>query len=318
MSPHSGPPTDGNPARKPADIVLTDTKDTTCAVITFPEAGDQRAGAPPTVMIDCGSSLGTQETAEKMRATVRRALAGRKRIDHVFLTHPDSSHCNALLPVTQGLEIGQVSCGGDLRQYAGLQGGTELHRWLVGNNARTFPPSFRGLGAPVVSFAGMRLYVLAANSTGHTGSSDADANGCVLLLVHGSLRVAFLGDVPGSVAAGLQAEAFPAGAEDEHMGHPLSSQGQMLVLGHPSADGVYGWPWGPEGNHRYTLVREHTPSASEGGPATGHSSAAVLLSGPSAETASAAEAEEKDRFTFTSVDSRTAGPQPSPPPVLSG
>lgn len=301
LSPHQGPLTDGIPARKPAHIVLTDTKDTTCAVITFPEAGDQHGGAPPTVMIDCGSSHGTQETAEKMRATVRRALAGRKRIDHVFLTHPDSSHCNALLPVTRGLEIGQVSCGGDLRQYADLQGGAELHRWLVGNNARTFPPSFRGLNAPVVSYAGMRLYVLAANSTGHTGSSDADANGIVLLLVYGSLRAVFLGDVPGSVAAGLQAEAFPTDVADGHVGHPLASQGQLLVLGHPSADGAYGWPWGPEGNHRYTLVREHIPYAS-GGPATGHASAAVLLSGPSAETASAAGAEE-DRFTFDSIDS---------------
>ncbi|MFF4407379.1 hypothetical protein [Streptomyces sp. NPDC001404] len=294
--------TDGTPARKPADIVLTDTKDTTCAVITFPEAVDQHAGPPPTVMIDCGNSLGSQETAEKMRATVRRALAGRTRIDHVFLTHPDSSHCNALIPVTRGLEIGQVSCGGDLRQYAGLQGGTELHRWLVGNNARTFPPSFRGLGAPVVSFGGMRLYVLAANSTGNPGSSDADANGCVLLLVYGSLRIVFLGDVPGAVAAGLQAEAFPADVADGLTGHPLAPQGQLLVLGHPSADGAHGWPWGPEGNHRYTLVQEHTPFASESGPATGHASAAVLLSGPSAETASAAEAAEKDRFTFTSVD----------------
>ncbi|MCF3106270.1 hypothetical protein IPZ58_32560 [Streptomyces roseoverticillatus] len=319
MSPHHGPSTDGIPARKPARIALTDTKDTTCAVITFPEADDQRAGAPPTVMIDCGNSRGAQETTEKMRATVRRALAGRTRIDHVFLTHPDSSHCNALLPVTRGLEIGQVSCGGDLRQYAGLQGGAELHRWLVSNNARTFPPSFRGLSAPVVSFAGMRLYVLAANSTGHTGSSDADANGSVLLLVYGSLRVAFLGDVPGSVAAGLQAEAFPADAADGPAGRPLAPQGQLLVLGHPSADGgAYGWPWGPEGNHRYTLVREHTPTASEDGPATGHASAAVLLEGPSAEKASAAEAAEKDRFTFTSVDSWTAGPQPSPPPGLSG
>ncbi|MEH6374007.1 MBL fold metallo-hydrolase [Streptomyces sp. KLMMK] len=317
MSPHHGPLMDGNPARKPAKIVLTDAKDTTCAVITFPESGDQHAGAPPTVMIDCGSSRGTQETAEKMRATVLRALAGRKRIDHVFLTHPDSSHCNALLPVTRGLEIGQVSCGGDLRQYAGLQGGGELHRWLVGNSARTFPPSFRGLSTPVVSFAGMRLYVLAANSTGNTGSSDADANGCVLLLVYGSLRVVFLGDVPGSVATGLQAEAFPADAADGHAGRPLASRGQMLVLGHPSADGAYGWPWGPEGNHRYTLVREHNPSASEGGSATGHAHAAVLLADPSAEGASAAEAEEKDRFTFTSVDSWTAGPQPSPTAGLS-
>lgn len=242
MSPHHGPLTDGIPARKPGRIVLTDTKDTTCAVITFPEADDQRAGAPPTVMIDCGNSRGAQETTEKMRATVRRALAGRTRIDHVFLTHPDSSHCNALLPVTRGLEIGQVSCGGELRQYAGLQGGAELHRSLVGNSARTFPPSFRGSSAPVVSFGGMRLYVLAANSTGNTGSPDADANGCVLLLVYGSLRVVFLGDVPGSVAAGLQAEAFPADAVDGPIGHPLAPQGQLLVLGHPSADGAYEWP----------------------------------------------------------------------------
>ncbi|MEU1818357.1 hypothetical protein ABZ543_24680 [Streptomyces roseifaciens] len=317
MSPHHGPLADGIPARKPADIVLTDTKDTTCAVITFPEADDPQAGPPPTVMIDCGSSRGAQETTEKMRATVRRALAGRTRIDHVFLTHPDSAHCNALLPVTKGLEIGQVSCGGDLRQYAGLQGGADLHRWLVGNSARTFPPSFRGLDAPVVSYAGMRLYVLAANSTGNTESSDADANGTVLLLVYGSLRVAFLGDVPGSVAAGLQEEAFPADAADGPVGHPLTPQGQMLVLGHPSADGAYGWPWGPEGNHRYTLVREHAPAASEGGPATGHASAAVLLSGPSAESASADGAEEKDRFTFTSVDSWTAGPRQSPTAGLS-
>lgn len=214
MSPHNEPLMDGNAARKPADIVLTDTKDTTCAVITFPEAGDRHAGAPPTVMIDCGHSRGSQKTVEKMRGSVRRALAGRKRIDHVFLTHPDSSHCNALLPVTQGLEIGQVCCGGDLRQYADLHGGADLHRWLVGNNARTFPPSFRGLSAPVVSFAGMRLYVLAANSTGSTGSSDADANGIVLLLTYGSLRSVFLGDVPGSVVAGLQSESFPSGVTD--------------------------------------------------------------------------------------------------------
>ncbi|MCQ8773529.1 hypothetical protein [Streptomyces telluris] len=318
MSPHHGPLADGIPARKPADIVLTDTKDTTCAVITFPEADDPQAGPPPAVMIDCGNSLGAQETTEKMRATVRRALAGRTRIDHVFLTHPDSAHCNALLPVTAGLEIGQVSCGGDLRQYAGLQGGVDLHRWLVGNSARTFPPSFRGLGAPVVSYAGMRLYVLAANSTGHTESSDADANGTVLLLVYGSLRVVFLGDVPGSVVVGLQAEAFPADGPGEPTGHPLMPQGQLLVLGHPSADGAYGWPWGPEGKHRYALVREHAPADSESGSATGHASAAVLLSDPSAETASAAEAEEKDRFAFASVDSWATAPQPSMPLGLSG
>ncbi len=151
-----------------------------CVLVEFPGGS--------TMLVDCGSSKNGDPLA--VRRYLEKALDGRKKIETVVITHPDTDHYNMIPEVLKGLQVGQVYASGSSKEYT-----EDFRDWLEDQKAG--PAGFKVLEEDynvesprkLGSFGGVDVRVLASNV-----GSATNARSIVLMVSFRDFDALLMGD----------------------------------------------------------------------------------------------------------------------------
>jgi competence protein ComEC len=203
-----------------------------CTIIVYPDHS--------ITLVDCGSIKNGKTVAGPISQAIARfrmKTVGKNTIDSVVLTHADQDHYNLITSVfvdpSNPPEVNNIFYGCDLSLYSAA-----VQKWINNAVANIYTPGngaayfCNGVKDPVLSRAGVDVYILSANATGNPTDSTAsikNQNSIVLLLVYADVRIFLMGDadtwVENSIitscnGAGLTASLLTKGFQNVlKMGH---------------------------------------------------------------------------------------------------
>jgi len=200
------------------------------------------------LLVDCGSIKNGKIISAQIEQVLKHYIPiNGGKINNLVLSHPDQDHYNLVkkfFTFSGAPPVDQIYYGGALELYKNANESDATYNWLKKHgNAGPPPKVFGGVTAdPILTRAGVSVYILAANASGNpkkSSSHDKNTNSITLMLVYKKIKIFLMADASEETENFIITSSKVNGISSRLK----NTNGAILKMGHHGSNTSSGEDW---------------------------------------------------------------------------